>query len=209
MKPRNGSRTIIQGGIWLWICLFGYGLNFLGKVFLSKSSQVHFGVKSLCPEGTPENLCPAHHWALKVGRWTFRRFNNELLYNSKVGDWWYEIRGADKNDNGEPNEVIHSAGRCSKGGACPGGASAQGWLAWLWDSTMSTSKRSLLGTTKKSDVEICDFSRRWEKEHPDYHLLKDNCQSFVHALYTFLMENGTPCTENALPWMESPVACKK
>ena len=59
-----------------------------------------------------------------------------------------------------------------------------------------------VGCTKKTDDDIKAFNEEWKKEHPEYHLMSDNCQMYATDLIKYLCG---PDAENNLPWQEGRV----
>ena len=57
----------------------------------------------------------------------------------------------------------------------------------------------MVGITTKTDDKIKEFSNQWLKQHPDYNLLTENCQTYAADLIKFLCG---PDAENSLPWQE-------
>ena len=101
----------------------------------------------------------------------------------KVVNTWYEIPGTGKSNTGERNSIKASKGDKSASGA---------------------SERKYLGKTEKTDREIAGFNKRYEKDHPEYSVLTDNCQTYAIEFVDFLME-GVPSSERIdLPCKESP-----
>ena len=148
--------------------------------------EVHLGTRA---------LQVGHHWALKVG------------------DCWYEVNATtNKNthkekNNGEKVKVDMSWGECSKGEAQKGGAHS--YQPSPLESTHFNSScggtASLLGKTKKTHAQIQAFNVGYEKDNPTYNLVTANCQSYVTALFEFLMElpDGERHQKNRLPFKQS------
>jgi len=96
-------------------------------------------------------LVVAHHWAIKIG------------------ETWYEIRGASKSNTNSKNEVIKSHGFNAQSGAGKLGG-------------------ELVGVTTKSDDEIDTWIDDWLARNPTYAVMTDNCQKFVHELLVWVTE---------------------
>ena len=56
-----------------------------------------------------------------------------------------------------------------------------------------------VGVTKRTDDEIDFFNNEWSKQHPDYSLLTENCQTYASDLIEYLC--GQEVSKN-LPWQE-------
>ena len=56
-----------------------------------------------------------------------------------------------------------------------------------------------VGVTKRTDDEIELFNTKWSKDHPDYSLLTENCQTYASDLIEHLC--GQEVSKN-LPWQE-------
>ena len=61
---------------------------------------------------------------------------------------------------------------------------------------------TLSQTTTKTNGEVEDFSRRWVKRHPTYHITGPNCQTYAEDLFTF-------CTGENLPFDMSSERMRK
>jgi len=56
---------------------------------------------------------------------------------------------------------------------------------------------SLSQKTSKTDQEIEEFTCRWVKEHPAYHALGPNCQTYADNLFMFLTGEDLPFAKSA------------
>ena len=101
----------------------------------------------------------------------------------KVGDTWYEIPGTSFSEKGKENKVQAWPGKTSKSGA-------------------ECCRKS--GSTRKTDSEIAEFNKKYEKDHPTYNLVTDNCQTYVTELFAFLMTDGEK--EEGIPSKQSPIS---
>ena len=95
----------------------------------------------------------AYHWAIKVG------------------DTWYEIRGASKKDSGARNDVIRSKGFKARSNAGSLGG-------------------EVVGKTIKTDREINGWIDVWLAKYPEYEVLTDNCQTFVFDMMAWVTGNN-------------------
>eukprot|EP00092_Neocalanus_flemingeri_P007729 GFUD01008345.1.p1 GENE.GFUD01008345.1~~GFUD01008345.1.p1 ORF type:complete len:255 (+),score=49.82 GFUD01008345.1:184-948(+) len=98
----------------------------------------------------------AQHWAIKVG------------------DTWYEIAGADKNEKGAANIV-----KRSYGDAAASGAGALGG--------------EIVGTSDKSDESINSYIESWLEKNPCYQFTSENCQKFAYEFMAWLTRGSFNC----------------
>lgn len=90
-------------------------------------------------------------------------------YAVKVGDTWYELEGASKDQSNQPNIL-----KTHKND----------------EYTME-----LIGTTTKTDTELKEIIDDWLKKHPTYVFHQDNCQLFARDIIV-LLTGKTISTEN-------------
>lgn len=87
----------------------------------------------------------------------------------KVGETWYEVEGASKEDTNSPNKIARRCGGASQLGAVPLGG-------------------GLVGTTRKCQAEIDGFVASWLAQHPTYNIMTCNCQMFCKDFADFLCD---------------------
>lgn len=87
----------------------------------------------------------------------------------KVGDTWYEVEGASKNDSNKENKIKTSYGSVAASGAAPIGG-------------------GLVGTTTKTTAQIESWKQQWLHRNPYYDFTTTNCQKFVKEFCDFLCD---------------------
>lgn len=93
----------------------------------------------------------AHHWAVKVG------------------DTWYEVAGASKNDKGAKMRVNRNCGsQASSGAGALGG--------------------EIVGKTSKYDGQIDEWIDAWLDKYQQYDFTEENCQKFACEFVRWLTD---------------------
>ena len=102
----------------------------------------------------------------------------------QVGDEWFEVAGASKQDAYAPMTILTSKGARS---AVGDGA--------------DVARFGHVGETRKSDMDIFWFIQRWKWRNPRYAFHTDNCQKFAREFIAWLTEEN----HKPLPMMDAGV----
>jgi hypothetical protein len=103
------------------------------------------------------------HLPVALGSYKLKALPGAEHWAVRVGDCWYEIVGARKNQSGSENEIDRHSD----------------------DSKFDTIK--YMGDTQISHDILLDWSRNWLKNHPCYSLTGDNCQLFVRDVFELVL----------------------
>ena len=75
----------------------------------------------------------------------------------------------------------------------PGGGSEESIVL------LKSSIDSVLGTTRRTDLEIDQFDKEFQRRNPKYRGLSVNCQCYVRALFAFLLAKGQKTRDLPVP----------
>jgi len=153
-----------------------------GAEILQKARKLHSAMNQSIPQTTTKSTTPRRNIQL-----VFRHFgsskNDGLFWHwgVSVGDSIYEVNGAMAVMG--PNGIVAASSPFVN----PVRTKLNQFHGYL----------DLPQTTKKTDAEIEEFSRRWVKQHPAYMPLGPNCQTYADDLFAFLTGEDLPFAKTA------------